>query len=65
MPEIVGDGKGSTGSGDTLIAKEWIEVAGAIGAHEDLHGKKILQGETKGVKFDGTVVFANKFSNTT
>ena len=48
-----------------MIAKEWIEIARAIGAHEDPLGEKILQRKTKGVKFNETVVITDKFPSGT
>jgi hypothetical protein len=65
MPKIVRDREGSGGGGDALIAEEWVEIAGAIGPHENLPGEQILQGKTKRVKFNGAIVIANKFASGT
>ena len=48
-----------------MIAKEWIEIARAIGAHEDPPGEKILQGKAERVKFNGTIIITNKFASAT
>ena len=62
MPKITSDGE-SGGGGASLIAEEWIKIAGAIGAHEDLPGKEILQRETKRVIFHGAIVITDKFTS--
>ena len=64
MPQVVGDGKGC-GGGVAVISEEGVEVAGAIRAHDNLPGVKILQGKTKRVKFNGAVVVTYKFSGGT
>ena len=61
MPKVTGDGECGSG-GATLVAMKRVEIAGAIGAKEDLPGRKILQRETKGVKFHGTIVITDKFT---
>lgn len=61
MPEVTGDGE-CGGGGVALVAMKGVKVAGAIGAKEDLPGKKILQRETKRVKFNRTIVIADKFT---
>jgi hypothetical protein len=47
MPKIVRDREGSGGGGDALIAEEWVEIAGAIGPHENLPSEQILQFKEK------------------
>ena len=64
MPEVVGDGK-NCGGGGTMISEEGVEVTGAIRAHDNLPGVKILQRKTKWVKFNGAVVVTDKFSSGT
>lgn len=61
MPKVTGDGECGSG-GVTLVAMKGVEVARTIGAKEDLPGSKILQRETKAVKFNRTIVIMDKFS---
>ena len=64
MPKVTGNGEGG-GGGVALVTMKGVEVTRAIGAKEDLPGRKILQRETKGVKFNGTIVITDKFTYAT
>jgi hypothetical protein len=35
---------------------EWVEIAAALTSEHFLPGRKILYGETRGVKFDGNII---------
>jgi hypothetical protein len=35
---------------------EWVEIATALTSEHFLPGRKILYGETRGVKFDGNII---------
>ena len=61
MPKVTGDGECGCG-GVTLVAMKGVEVARTIGAKEDLPGSKVLQRETKRVKFNRTIVITDKLS---
>ena len=64
MPKITGDGEGCGGR-TPMVTKKRVKIARTIGAHDDLPGEEILQGETKRVKFNRAVVIANKFASGT
>ena len=47
-----------------MITKKRVDIAGAIGAHEDPPGEKILQRETKRIKFNCAIIIMNEFTST-
>jgi hypothetical protein len=58
MPEVGGDGERR--SGVAFISEERVEVARAIGPHEDSPGCLVLHREAKRVKLDRTPIITGK-----